>query len=84
MAADSHWFTLQPSVARATLLGDSAGMFPSRPCLSRLLLIVLTVPILRGDRSMPAAGGENDLNSRFGTFLELCNLDWEMCFVKAQ
>jgi hypothetical protein len=54
MAADSHWFTLQPSVARATLLGDSTGMFPSRSCLSRLLLMILTVPIRRGDLPIDA------------------------------
>jgi hypothetical protein len=54
MAADSHWFTLQPSVARATLLGDSTGMLLSRPCLSRLLLMVLTVPIRRGNLPIAA------------------------------
>jgi hypothetical protein len=49
MAADSHWFTLQPSVARATLLGDSTGTDPSGLRFSRVLLIILAVPACLGD-----------------------------------
>jgi len=48
MAAESHWFTLQPSVASATLLGDSGGIDPSGLCLSRGLLIILAVPTCLG------------------------------------
>jgi len=49
MAADSHWFTLQPSVARATLLGDSTGTDTSGLRFSRVLLIILAVPACLGD-----------------------------------
>jgi len=43
--------------------------------------MVLTVAIRRYGLPIDAVGG---VNFRFGTFLEVCNLERGVCFVKAQ